>query len=98
MIYPTTGRKGLESIENVGPKLADAVEGQIHDLPGTRMCAAMWLTEAVFDRVREQHCLLQDRQRRLRDIDITRPHGHAASPVRRFLYSELIDKLMEAEL
>jgi hypothetical protein len=35
------GRKGLESIENVGPKLAGVVEGLIDDLSETRMCATM---------------------------------------------------------
>ena len=41
LIYRAMGRKGLESIENVGSRLAQVVEGLIKDLSDTRMCATM---------------------------------------------------------
>jgi len=41
LIYRAMGRKGLESFENVGPRLAEVVEGLINHLSGTRMCATM---------------------------------------------------------
>ena len=41
LIYRAMGRKGLESIENVGPRLAEVVEGLIKDLSGAQVCATM---------------------------------------------------------
>jgi DNA polymerase/3'-5' exonuclease PolX len=41
LLYRAMGRKGLESIEHVGPRLAEVVELLINDLSGTRMCATM---------------------------------------------------------
>jgi DNA polymerase/3'-5' exonuclease PolX len=41
LIYRALGRKGLESIESVGPKLGELVEGLINDLSGTQICATM---------------------------------------------------------
>lgn len=41
LVYRQMERKGLESIENVGPRLAEVVEGLIDDLSDTRMCATM---------------------------------------------------------
>ena len=39
MIYRQMARKGLESIDNVGPKMAAVVEGLIKDLSGVQLCA-----------------------------------------------------------
>jgi hypothetical protein len=41
LIYRAMGRKGLESIENVGPRLAEMVEGLIKDLSSTRIGATI---------------------------------------------------------
>jgi hypothetical protein len=41
LLYRQMGRKGLESIENVGPRMAGVVEGMIKDLYGFQMCATM---------------------------------------------------------
>jgi len=41
LIYRAMGRKGLESIENVEPRMAEVVEGLINDLSGIQMCATM---------------------------------------------------------
>jgi len=34
-------REGLESIENVGPRMAAVIEGLINDLSDAAMCATM---------------------------------------------------------
>ncbi|MBN1656869.1 MAG: hypothetical protein JXA93_00635 [Anaerolineae bacterium] len=41
LIYRAMGRKGLESIENVGPRMAEVVERLIKDLSGVQICATM---------------------------------------------------------
>ncbi|MBN1656873.1 MAG: hypothetical protein JXA93_00655, partial [Anaerolineae bacterium] len=41
LIYRAMGRKGLESIENVGLRMAEVVEGLIKDLSSTRICATI---------------------------------------------------------
>jgi hypothetical protein len=42
LIYRAMGRKGLERIENVGPKMAEVVEGLIQLLPGEEETSLGW--------------------------------------------------------